>query len=349
MRHKETIDTKTITRGNKNVSHYFYTLPVKFRTLLVVAVVVLAVIGVITSSYGAKRVSAACSASCVASMRVSPSSGTYNPGSTVVVSVYVNSGGQSVNAVQADFTYSASRLEFQSINASGSAFAIDASSSGGGGSVSIARGNISAVSGSSLLVAKVTFKVLSSTGAAAINFSSSSTVASSSTNQDILGSTSGASYTVASPAPSPKPSSPPPTTSPTSPAPSENTSTTPSSTPAAPASTPEPTTTETVQPTPAVDETDEIPTPVASTVQKQQTESKPTFVRMAALAGSIIAILVGGGLAVWWFLRYRHSAPSSATPTGFVGPSPTVISPPSESDQPYGAQGDSDDHSINRY
>lgn len=141
------------------------------------------------------------------SMYVQPASGTFNPNQTLSITIYINTEGENVNAVQADFTYPQSRLQFQSIDAVGSAFAIDAASSGGSGTVSIARGNIADVSGVAQ-VAKVNFKVLNDPGVAALVFSSSSAIVRSSDSTNILNTMSGGSYTVK--APTPPPNNPPP-------------------------------------------------------------------------------------------------------------------------------------------
>jgi hypothetical protein len=309
MKSFEHISAKT--KGNNIMSHILHRLPTKFRAFMFVAIAMVAVLGLVASPYGSTSVKAACSSGCVASMSATPSSGSYNPGNTLTVSVYVNSGGQGVNAVQADFTYPASLLQFQSINPSGSAFSIDAASSGGSGSVSIARGNISAVSGSNLLVAQVTFQVLSA-GTASITFSGSSAVVSSSSNQDILNTKSGASYTISNPAPpAPPPSSgsdsgssgggsAPTTSTPSSggvnkkPAPPSSSQPS-SSTPAPDANTPS---------TPAP-ESDTPATPATDTQQPAAKKSNwlPT---VGLVAGAVVA-LGAVGAAAWWMLRHRGS------------------------------------------
>lgn len=165
------------------------------------------------------------------SLYVTPASGSYAVGASFTVTVRVNTTDQ-VNAVTADLTYS-SNLQYISIDGSGSAFGIDASSSGGGGNVSINRATISPVSGDQL-VARVTFKVLSA-GTGTIGMAGSSQALSSSTNQNVVSTRNGGSYALqggSSPAPSPAPTptpspspSPTPSSTPT-PTPSTNTKTT---------------------------------------------------------------------------------------------------------------------------
>jgi hypothetical protein len=97
-------------------------------------------------------------------------------GSTLIVAVYMNGGGNAVNAVESDLNYSANKLEYVGVNYSGSAFEITAPSGGGGSGVSIARGTTGSVSGGGL-IATVTFKALASSGSTAISLASSSALA----------------------------------------------------------------------------------------------------------------------------------------------------------------------------
>lgn len=299
----------------------------KLRPAVLASLAFVASLGLAVTPLTSSDVSAACGSGCVASMSLSPGSGTYNPGNTVTVSIYVNSGGQTVNAVQADFTYTSSRLQFQSINATGSAFAIDASSTGGGGSVSIARGNISAVSGSSLLVAKVNFTVLSGNdGTATLTLGSSSTVASSTTNQDILGSKSGASYTVTTPAPPTPPpatgggSTPPPSSTPTTTTTPKTTTSTPTTTTAPKTETPPDKKTETPSPT------ESTPTPTSSSgsdldvVEDASTSSALSPTVIAAIAIGALTLLGGAAFAVRHIMKSRQAAyaPHVTLPDGPV-------------------------------
>lgn len=150
------------------------------RKLIVTAAAVLAAV----------LMSAPASAQSADSIYVTPASGSYPVGTSFTVSVRENTSTQ-VNAVQADLSYS-SNIQFVSIDASGSAFGIDASSTGGGGVVSMSRGTIVPVSGDKL-VAKVTFKVVSG-GTATISMQDSSVVLSSSTNTDVIKSRKGSSF-----------------------------------------------------------------------------------------------------------------------------------------------------------
>lgn len=147
------------------------------------------------------------------SIYVTPASGSYAVGASFTVTVRVNTTDQ-VNAVTADLNYS-SNLQYISIDGSGSAFGIDASSNGGNGKVSINRATITPVSGDQL-VARVTFKALSA-GTGSVDMASSSQALSSTTNQNVVATRNGGSYSLqggSSPSPSPSPT-PTPTASPT--------------------------------------------------------------------------------------------------------------------------------------
>jgi hypothetical protein len=196
------------------------------------------------------------SAAASATMYLTPSSATVAIGNTLNVNIYEDSGTQDVNAAKADLTYNASVLQYVSVTSS-SAFSINASTSGGNGSVSIDRGAIPPVTGPQL-VATVTFTAKAG-GTGAVNFAASSKVLANSgsqANQNILTSTTGGTYTVPSPPPPPPPPAPPPTPTPsptptpTPPPPSKKTTP-----PPAPAPTPQPAPKPSPSPSPAADKT----------------------------------------------------------------------------------------------
>ena len=110
-----------------------------------------------------------------------------------------------VNGVQANLSYPANLLDFVSIGSS-SAFSVVAQNSGGGGSVQIGRGALPAVSGTQT-VATVRFKPKTGSGTAAVNFTGGTQVVSANSNQNILTSSRGASYTLRPPA-APTPAAP---------------------------------------------------------------------------------------------------------------------------------------------
>ena len=109
-----------------------------------------------------------------ASFTLSPTSGSYHVNDTFTVAISETStSGDNVNAVEADLTYNASQLQYQSTTLTGP-FNICAKNSGGGGSVSIACAASSTQTGTQS-VATITFKVLAS-GTATVSMSNTSDI-----------------------------------------------------------------------------------------------------------------------------------------------------------------------------
>ena len=128
-------------------------------------------------------------------LSLSPATSTVGLGNNITVAVRENSGTDPVNAVEADLSYPTAQLQFVSIDATTSAFGVEAVSSGGSGSVTLARGGQTAVTGDQL-VALVTFKALAP-GAAAVTFKSSSALVRSTDQTNVLVTTNPGTYTVA--------------------------------------------------------------------------------------------------------------------------------------------------------
>lgn len=164
-------------------------------------------------------------AQAIDSIYLAPASGSYAVGSSFTIAVRENSG-SAVNAAEANLSYPVSALEYQSIDGSGSAFGIDANSTGGNGSVNIARGTTSPVTGDQL-IAKVTFKVLAIT-TATIQMQSSSVVLSSSTNINVVNARNGGTYTLTAPIGSTPPPAPSLSPNPSTPTPAPKANPTPS-------------------------------------------------------------------------------------------------------------------------
>jgi hypothetical protein len=138
-------------------------------------------------------------------LNLSPSFQLVDQGTTFSVQVRENSGLEPVNAVQANLTYDATKLDFVSLDSppSGTLFTTVAEGSGGAGSIRIARalaGGAPVVTGDQL-VATVTFRAKYIPGATAVSFAAGSAVVRSTDNIDILGSTTGGTYTVVDPPP----------------------------------------------------------------------------------------------------------------------------------------------------
>jgi hypothetical protein len=126
-------------------------------------------------------------------MYVTPASGSYKVGDSFTVSIRVNTTDQ-INAVGARLAYGES-LQFVSIDAAGTAFGVDATSTGGGGTVSIDRATITPVSGDQLL-AKINFKAVAS-GSGSVQVLNDSEALSNATNQNVITERNGAIFTVA--------------------------------------------------------------------------------------------------------------------------------------------------------
>lgn len=89
-----------------------------------------------------------------------PSSGSYPVGSTIALAVHENSGTTGVYSEQVGFSYPQNLLQFDSIDGSGSGFALDTGlSTGGSGHVTIIRGSTSPLMNDQL-IADVNFTVL---------------------------------------------------------------------------------------------------------------------------------------------------------------------------------------------
>jgi hypothetical protein len=129
---------------------------------------------------------------------LSPQTKSYAQGTTFTVELREDSGSQLVNAVQANLSYPADKLDFVSIDTTGSAFGTQAQNDGGNGQIAIARGNTTAQTGNQL-IAKITFKTKTTAGTLTVPFVSGTQLVSSSTNKNILSSlsaTGGGSYTI---------------------------------------------------------------------------------------------------------------------------------------------------------
>jgi chitodextrinase len=153
----------------------------------------LAVVMIVVGVYTAYKTFAASGA-----LTLSPTSSSPSLGSTFTVSIFENSGSDTVNAVQSDLTYPTSQLQFVSIDGTGSAFSIDAQADGStAGKVLIGRGTSggTTVTGSQL-VTTVTFRAIG-LGAANITFANTShIVTNGNPPTDVLVTATGGTYTV---------------------------------------------------------------------------------------------------------------------------------------------------------
>lgn len=142
---------------------------------------------------------------------MSSSASSVEKGATFTVSVRMNAAGEDINAVQADFSYSTSNLEFVAIG-SASDFSLQPQSSGSGGTVSLTRGHFAPGLTGDKLVATVAFKALVDSGTTTLIFNSSSQALRNADSSDALTGTSGLTFSFvappvvdATPAPTPAP------------------------------------------------------------------------------------------------------------------------------------------------
>jgi hypothetical protein len=162
-----------------------------------------ALLVIATVSYFGFRQNMASHAAGAGTLTVSPASGTLTTGSNVSVTLYANSGTDAVNAVQTSLTYDATKLQYVSMT-EGTAFpTVAATSTGTAGTIRLARGtNVgTSVTGNNAIVT-LTFKVLGSSGTTALTYDTDfSYLVRASDNVDVLGTATGASFTLKLPAP----------------------------------------------------------------------------------------------------------------------------------------------------
>lgn len=140
-----------------------------------------------------------------ASLYLSPASGTFTIGSTFTISVFVNTGGENVNAVEADLRFPPTMLQVVSPTAGGSVVAVwvaNPTYSNSDGVINF-KGGIPTpgINTNAGLISTITFRV-KSLGTAVISFSDSSKILrDDGRGTNILASTSGARYDLILPPP----------------------------------------------------------------------------------------------------------------------------------------------------
>jgi len=141
----------------------------------------------------------------LATMSLSPSSQSLQVNNNLALEVRLNTGGNQVTAVSSYLNFDTSKLQFVSIDATGSAFSVQAEGEVAGNQVKISRGQAApGVTGSNVLVAKVNFKAIA-TGTANVSFAMtaagqgpSRVIKSDGLGTDILSTTTGGAYTITS-------------------------------------------------------------------------------------------------------------------------------------------------------
>lgn len=128
-----------------------------------------------------------------ASVYLTPSAQKVSANTNFSFQIWEDSLTQPVNAVQTNLTYDSRYFDFVDIDSSGSAFEIQALSAGSNGTIAVARGHVGELKGKQL-VATITLKAKSSSGKTNITFAPGTMLSSKDTNQDILQSKIGGTY-----------------------------------------------------------------------------------------------------------------------------------------------------------
>ncbi len=139
----------------------------------------------ITTALASKQMSSGRDSGPQVTLYVSPRERSITNDGEFTVDVRVNAAGKSVNAIDAELTYDSDKVEVLGIDASQSAFTIDAKASYGQGKINIERGQIGNVTGDQL-VAKVRMRRTVQTGRTFVSVASTSSVIESSTSTDVL-------------------------------------------------------------------------------------------------------------------------------------------------------------------
>lgn len=158
-----------------------------FQLVAIIAVVVMA------GLYAVSRIFAASG-----TLTLVPSATSVNVGDMVTVQVRENSGTDTVNVVQSNISYDATRLQYVGVSETGSGFGLVAQTANNGGVLQLARatqGGSPALTGDQL-VTTVTFKALA-VGTIGLTFSSGSAIVRSTDATDILAVKNGTTLTLA--------------------------------------------------------------------------------------------------------------------------------------------------------
>lgn len=140
-----------------------------------------------------------------AALYVSPSSATVDVNSNFTVNVMVNTNGSSVSAVDVKVTYDTAKLQLVSKDYSSSAFTDYVSSpSTSAGTVQFLHAQFSPLNGD-LLIGRITFKAIAGSGSTSLSFTGDSEAAFE--GSSIVGSRTGATINLNTPASTPPPSS----------------------------------------------------------------------------------------------------------------------------------------------
>jgi hypothetical protein len=132
-----------------------------------------------------------------ADLRLNPNAGTYSSGQTFTTVIQVVPGDDSINAVEAQLSFDSSALSVVSVTRTGSAFTlwpVEPSFSNAAGTITFGGGHTAPITSPSTLL-QVTFRATGE-GEAAVSFDSGSVLAADGRGTDVLGTMSGATFTI---------------------------------------------------------------------------------------------------------------------------------------------------------
>lgn len=129
------------------------------------------------------------------SLQLNPTSKNVKVGEEFSVQINVDTAGKAINAVQSNLAYDKNSIEYISADTASGAFEFTAQAEGGNGSVKVAVGNVTPLTGKQL-VATVKFKGIKSANKTAIQFTADSQVAEASTSDNVLVSRVNGTYKV---------------------------------------------------------------------------------------------------------------------------------------------------------
>lgn len=138
---------------------------------------------------------------------ISPASGTFNVGQTIKTTIYLHSGGNSINAAEATINFPAAYLRVASITKAGSIFTfwpVEPTFDNLKGLIIFAGGNTTPFSGSQGDVLSITFHVKQA-GEGVLNFSSARILLADGRGTNVFGGSLGANWRFLTPPPSAKP------------------------------------------------------------------------------------------------------------------------------------------------
>lgn len=142
-----------------------------------------------------------------ATLRLTPATGVYSTGGTIVVSVMVDSSGKSINAAEGSISFNSKEVSVVSVSRSSSIFNLwvtEPSFSNSAGTISFSGGSPAGYTGKSGTVMTVTLRATTA-GTPKLSFSSGAVLANDGKGTNVLTGMSGATFTIGATASTPVP------------------------------------------------------------------------------------------------------------------------------------------------